>query len=376
MVFMFKKSIATTILLHVAMRFVMIIVTIIVVIFVEKELSFGMLILGLGLLFIIELWMQYVVLKKNVMNPLNMFISEAHAMANNDVQRVNLYDIYLLEEQKNEWGVLAKSFREMRQNINKTNELNQQYRLYLEYEIANRTAQLEKTNRELQALIEKEQSTEIEKSHFLAMLAHELKSPLATIEFAIENIQRSKNPEIIELSFKHVRKATQDMAVITQRCLQVDKLEQPNSIVMDTTFSMERLIYDLIKGFEEASRLQIKITSSLSVTSDELLYQIIIGNLIENALKYSPEKSVVAILVKKSSEPAGILISVSNEIGKAGKPDAAKVFEKYYRHTNAQRLRGTGLGLWLVRGVTTQLGGNVNYIEHNNKVKFQVWLPQ
>jgi signal transduction histidine kinase len=332
------------------------------------------LMLKIGALFLImELLMPFHIIKQSVKHSLNAFILATQSLIKGDYSRVN--ELKLQTEREDEIGVLARTFREMSQQFEKSNESHNQYQKKLEFEIAHLTQQLQENDKTLQLLIEKERNTSIEKSHFLAMLAHELKSPLATIEFATENIQRSKNPQIIELSFSHIRKATQDMSIITQRCLQVDKLEQPNSTIIDTTFSLNSLIYESIKGFEAASRLQIDITSPLTVTSDELLYQIVISNLVENALKYSPEKSVVNISVKKNTASAGILISVSNEIGKAGKPDAAKVFEKYYRHTNAQRFRGTGLGLWLVRGIVTQLGGNVNYIEHNNKVKFQVWLP-
>jgi signal transduction histidine kinase len=332
------------------------------------------LMLKIGALFLImELLMLFHIIKQSVKHSLNAFILATQSLIKGDYSRVN--ELKLQTEREDEIGVLARTFREMSQQFEKSNESHNQYQKKLECEIAQLTQQLQENDKTLQLLIEKERNTSIEKSHFLAMLAHELKSPLATIEFATENIQRSKNPQIIELSFSHIRKATQDMSIITQRCLQVDKLEQPNSTIIDTTFSLNSLIYESLKGFEAASRLQIDMTSPLTVTSDELLYQIVISNLVENALKYSPEKSVVNISVKKNTASAGILISVSNEIGKAGKPDAAKVFEKYYRHTNAQRFRGTGLGLWLVRGIVTQLGGNVNYIEHNNKVKFQVWLP-
>ncbi len=234
---------------------------------------------------------------------------------------------------------------------------------------------------QLQLLVEKERENSIEKSNFLAMLAHELKSPLATIELAVKNIQRSQNPEIKELSLNHIQSAAHDMSVITERCLQVDKLEQANSTISVITFPLEVLIHDRrLHGQwldpNEDSRLQLDIPPQLFITSDELLCRIILSNLVENALKYSPLQSQVLISAKVNAEPAGVLISVCNEIGRAGKPDAGKVFNKYYRSENAQRLRGTGLGLWLVRGIATQLGGTVNYIEHNDKVEFQLWLPQ
>jgi PAS domain S-box-containing protein len=240
--------------------------------------------------------------------------------------------------------------------------------------------QLRESEAQLQLLVEKERENSVEKSNFLAMLTHELKSPLATIEMATGNIQRSHKPEIIALSLKHIQTAAYDMSVITERCLQADKLEQANSIINLTTFPIEVLINDRrIQGqwlnSEDATRLQVAI-HSLLITSDEFLCRMIVSNLIENALKYSPAKSDIFISAIMDDDKKGVLISIANQVGKAGKPDAIKVFQKYYRNPNAQRERGTGLGLWLVRGIATQLGGTANYIEHNNKVEFQLWLPQ
>jgi PAS domain S-box-containing protein len=231
--------------------------------------------------------------------------------------------------------------------------------------------QLHENQMQLQLLVEKERQNSIEKSNFLAMLTHELKSPLATIELATKNIQRSQSPAITELSFKHIQTAAHDMSVITQRCLLADKLEQGNSTINLTTFSLDVLIHEIIQN---ESRIQLDMLQPLLITSDELSCQIIVGNLVENALKYSPANSIVNLTV--TTEQTGILISILNEIGKAGKPDSDKIFEKYYRSTNAQRLRGTGLGLWLAQGIARQLDGQVNYIEHNDKVEFQLWLSQ
>jgi signal transduction histidine kinase len=244
----------------------------------------------------------------------------------------------------------------------------------LEARVLERTNALEITGEQLKLSIEKERASSTEKSYFLGMLMHELKSPLSTISFALENIKRSNNPQILEMGLAHIHSASQDMTVITQRSLHADKLEQGNPISHITPFLLNTLIYGILKEFQEPDRFQIIVTDSISMTNDEMLCRIVVNNLVENALKYSPPKSIVKLTLTK--EQTGVFISVCNEIGKAGKPDATKVFSKYYRSENAQRLRGTGLGLWLVRGIATQLGGTVNYVEHDNKVEFQLWLPQ
>ncbi|MDD5214440.1 MAG: sensor histidine kinase [Methylococcales bacterium] len=252
----------------------------------------------------------------------------------------------------------------------------------LESKVLERTNELETARQQLELLVEKKRQHSIEKSHFLAMLTHELKSPIATIEFAAQNIERTQDAQINELSLKHIQAAAHDMSIITERCLQADKLEQaalsPTNI---TTFSFDMLLYDRrFQGLwlkpENATRLQFDISEQISITSDVLLCQIIMSNLLENALKYSPAKSVVLISANYNAQQSVLLISVFNEVGKAGKPDAEKIFEKYYRSRNAQRFRGTGLGLWLVQGIAMQLGGRIEYIDHNDKVEFQLCLPQ
>ncbi|MDD2863161.1 MAG: sensor histidine kinase [Methylococcales bacterium] len=251
----------------------------------------------------------------------------------------------------------------------------------LEAKVIERTNELKITSEKLEQLIEKKREDLAEKSHFLAMLTHELKSPIATIELAAQNIERNQNVQINQLSLKHIQAATHDMATITERCLQADKLEQANLPLNVSTFPLHTLIHDRRSQGQfltpdDSVRLQIDISPQILITSDQLLCRIIMSNLIENALKYSPAKSLVFISANYDTQKSVLFISVFNEVGKTGKPDATKIFEKYYRSPDAQRLRGTGLGLWLVQGIAIQLGGRVDYIDHNDKVEFQLCLPQ
>ncbi len=251
----------------------------------------------------------------------------------------------------------------------------------LEAKVRERTNELRITSEKLEQLIDKKREDLAEKSHFLAMLTHELKSPIATIELAAQNIERNQNVQINQLSLKHIQAATHDMATITERCLQADKLEQANLPLNVSIFPLYTLVHDRRSQGQfltpnDSTRLQLDISPQILITSDQLLCRIIMSNLIENALKYSPAKSLVFISANYDTQKSVLFISVFNEVGKTGKPDATKIFEKYYRSPDAQRVRGTGLGLWLVQGIAMQLGGRVDYIDHNDKVEFQLCLPQ
>ena len=70
-----------------------------------------------------------------------------------------------------------------------------------------------------------------------------------------------------------------------------------------------------------------------------------------------------------------VRLELNNLPGKAGWPDAAQVFDKYYRAPQAQRQSGTGLGLYLVKNLTQALGGEIAYEPDAAVVRFVLTLP-
>lgn len=245
----------------------------------------------------------------------------------------------------------------------------------LQTKVTERTKELEIASEQLQILFEKEHAYAIEKSNFLAMLTHELKSPLATIQIASSNLKNSKNSHVFDLCVRHIEEASTDMTGIIERCIQADQLEKANSSINFSSFSVCEVVEELVLRFNASSRVQIHINPEFSIVSDLLLCRTILSNLLDNALKYSPKNSQVTVSVWQNVEKTAAIISVCNQIGEAGKPDECEVFVKYYRNTQAQRLRGTGLGLWLVKGITKQLDGDVRYISHDDKIEFECYLP-
>jgi signal transduction histidine kinase len=104
---------------------------------------------------------------------------------------------------------------------------------------------------------------------------------------------------------------------------------------------------------------------------------IIVGNLMDNALKYRASDSVIAVSasVQIRGALAGLHLSVSNVAGDAGIPDAEHVFKKYWRGPGATRSAGSGLGLYLSSMIANRLGGELRYQPENSTVMFELWLP-
>lgn len=91
---------------------------------------------------------------------------------------------------------------------------------------------------------------------------------------------------------------------------------------------------------------------------DAVLLRVILINLLDNALKYSPPGSSVTLTVDAPAlaGTAGPLLTISNWPGRAGRPDPKRVFSKYYRSDGARHTTGSGQGTYLVAGLARLLG--------------------
>lgn len=219
----------------------------------------------------------------------------------------------------------------------------------------------------LQTLWEKEHSYRIEQSQFMAMLAHELKNPLATIHLTLGLL--SESDEIMQLATK----AIQDIQALIARCLEYEKLKDEKVIICLETHNLFNQFQQIAQNTKSAERLTIDVNSTWTLETDGQLLYSVLFNLIDNALKYSPPNSLISIVAQK--EETDFFITVQNKIGMADVPDKSKVFEKYYRNKAAHHEIGSGLGLYLVKTMTNLLGGDIIYSHNETDVFFNLRLP-
>jgi two-component system, sensor histidine kinase LadS len=104
-----------------------------------------------------------------------------------------------------------------------------------------------------------------------------------------------------------------------------------------------------------------------------VLIGVVFSNLVDNALKYSPEGSTISIRVEIDADE--ICTVFENEPGAAGRPDPDRAFEKYYRSENAKAQIGSGLGLYVVRGLVELHGGKVTCEPTSKLIRFKVCFP-
>lgn len=209
-----------------------------------------------------------------------------------------------------------------------------------------------------------ERAQRIEQASFLNMLAHEMKTPLSIVRMALGRTSLpTKTHEVVD-------RAVTDMNSIIERLMQVERLEDGRIEINNQNFDLLEMVNRLRSSLPEGDRIQVKLYGEKILNSDQQLVRVIISNLLENALKYSPAKSQVLIALTGHSDMFTIL--VENEVGSAGFPHSDQVFNKYYRSELAHQRTGSGLGLYLVKSLVSLLGGRVAYRADSGKVLFEV----
>ena len=219
------------------------------------------------------------------------------------------------------------------------------------------------------ALANFERSKRQEKERFISMLTHELKTPLSILKLAYES------GDVIKTD-KHVEGALKDINDVIDRCALEDKLENQGFKLLIERHSLKRIVYQKISEYENADRFKLTIEGDLWIESDLNLLRIILGNLLDNAIKYGDENS--PILINSRTENQNIKFTISNIIGEVGAPDEERLFTKYYRSEKAHKNTGSGLGLYLVSNLAKLLKGEAKYFLSSDQklITFELTLPE
>ena len=219
----------------------------------------------------------------------------------------------------------------------------------------------------LQVAHERQMRAEQEK--LLAMLAHEIKTPLATMHLRLDGQAKGG---------REIRQAMREMNAVIERCLQTLQVGDGQLAPQMRAHDLVHSVRDAVSACFQPARVQLHLPHALLMQTDPQLLFIVLSNLLENACKYASPETPIELhgsVLEASPEKAVARIELINLPGKAGWPDPDRVFEKYYRSPQAQRQSGTGLGLYLVKSLTQTLGARVTYQPDDKVVRFVLTLP-
>lgn len=222
----------------------------------------------------------------------------------------------------------------------------------------------------LNQLIRQRQISEI-KTDFINNMTHEFKTPIATINLALDAI---KNPKIIEDKEKvhrylqMIRDENKRMHAQVENVLRISKLEKKELDIEKGSSNVEEVINDAIEHVNLILQDRGGVIRShfeavrTTVLINEVHFTNVIVNILENAIKYSPEEPQIDIYTENIKDM--ILIKVKDQGLGMSKVAQKRVFEKFYReHTgDLHNVKGHGLGLAYVKRIVEDHNGQV-YVE-------------
>jgi len=223
------------------------------------------------------------------------------------------------------------------------------------------------------------------KSDFINNMTHEFKTPIATISLAADTITNSK---VIndENSIRHfigmIKKENSRMNKQVETILQIASLDKK-----EIEFNFENTsLHDIIERAVETIEIQVQqrqgtINVELKATNDMIFGDAehltsLIHNLLDNAIKYSPETPEISVLTENAGN--GVILSVEDKGIGMSKSVQSKIFERFYRQSsgNIHDVKGFGLGLNYVRAIVDAHKGEITVISELGKgSRFEIYLP-
>ncbi len=220
------------------------------------------------------------------------------------------------------------------------------------------------------------------KTKFLSLVSHEFKTPLSGIltstmllnkyHLTSQQNKRDKHIKTIESKVHYLNKILNDF-------LSIERLDSSKVNYKFTTFNLSKIISEVVYNANMLLKNGQKINipqniSEYTIYQDEVILELILSNLIYNAIKYSPENTQIELQVKKQGEFI-LFIIIDEGIG-IPENDQKFIFNRYFRAENVLNTQGTGIGLNIVKAHLENLGGSINFTskEHIGSA-FTVKLP-
>ena len=202
---------------------------------------------------------------------------------------------------------------------------------------------------------------------FVANVSHELKTPLAAIKGFVETMQ--DDPEMPEATrqrfMERVRQQTMRLATLVSDLLTLSRLDDDpgmhNHDPVDLVAVLRDTFRDLLPIAEQREITLAKElpAESVWVRADRETLRQMAGNLVDNALKYTPERGTVTVRLRVM--PGQLRLEVADTGIGLSPGDQERIFERFYRvdRARSRELGGTGLGLSIVKNTALSLGGDI-----------------
>lgn len=228
--------------------------------------------------------------------------------------------------------------------------------------VQERTRALEESQRRLVANLERERQLRQEQRNFLSMVSHEFKTPMSIILASVSTMSECRlDEEETAEEMGNIFTAVARMQGLVEKCLSDAWLDQASIVLDIATLDLTALLGDLLAAqritHEERAYTLTNEGTPRPIHGDDMLLRMMFANVLENAAKYSPPGTPVAVAVRWMD--GQVQVSFADRGDPITPDDRARIFEKFYRSPRQRRKEGAGLGLYLVRRIARLHNGDI-----------------
>jgi PAS domain S-box-containing protein len=259
----------------------------------------------------------------------------------------------------------------------RTNELNKT--------VDNLKEEIKKRNKaeaKLKKALKKEKELNELKTKFLSLVSHEFKTPLSGILNAAILIGKYTKAEMQPNREKHlstIKNKVDYLNRILTEFLSIERLDSGKVNYKFSHFKLSKVVNEVIYNANLLLKIGQRIIypkniDEIDLYHDEKIIELIMSNLLHNAIKYSSENTIIDIEIKVKNN--WLIIQIKDEGIGIPVEEQNHIFERYFRAENALTLQGTGIGLNIVKGHIDKFGGDISFISAKNLgTTFTIKLP-
>ncbi len=235
--------------------------------------------------------------------------------------------------------------------------------------------------------ITREKEIERLKTEFVSLTAHQLRTPLSAIKWMLRSLADGdtgelnvKQKEMLEKTYR----SNERIIGLINDLLNVTRIEEGRYLYQPVLSHITDIVNNLVKDYSDAIKrknISLKVKKPRQklprVLVDVEKITLALQNLLDNAIKYTPSGGRIVISIALAS-PKAIKVTVEDTGMGIPKAQQARVFDKFFRATNAQTVdtEGSGLGLYLVKNIVEAHGGKVSFSSsEKNGTTFTITLP-
>ncbi len=219
------------------------------------------------------------------------------------------------------------------------------------------------------------------KSALLSSVSHELRSPLATIKASVTSLLGGEvewDTQARQDLLQAVDEETDHLNLLVGNLLDMTRIEsgylQPErnwNVLADIV----RSVADRMRNSLRDHQLQIEVSDDLPlVPVDYVQIEQVLANLMSNSVKYSPPGSAITVIARPR-DAAWLVVQVRNQGPSVPADDLERIFDKFHRVTESDRVKGIGLGLSICKGIIEAHGGRIWAENTDEGMAFNFTLP-